>query len=357
LSLTAPALAQEGVPEYRYARLSQGASITRWFWYPEGVVPDDNHYRHYVSDEELTTIRATGFRHIRLPIEPTDLFNPQDPTNLDARLLGFLDLAIDRMIAADLAVIVDIHNWDEDLGAKITSDPTTRVAYASMWRTLAAHLSRTDPDMVFLEVMNEPFGENPDWPAAQAQIAAAMREGAPQHTIIVGGANWNGIDGLLQLEPLPDPNIIYNFHFYEPHIFTHQGATWSDNMGYLRGIPYPVDDACDWLPQYGHDLDGWVDGYCNWEPWNAEVIDARIRLAYDWAQQHGVRLTANEFGVMPVAPYADRLTWFRDVVSTFERYGIGWTIWGYDDGFGLDLEIGAGIMDSGVLAAIGILTQ
>jgi hypothetical protein len=353
LALTAPALAQDGVPDSRLARLAQGVNISRWFWYPEGVVPDDHHYLNYVSNEALAAIRAAGFRHVRLPIEPKDVFNPADPANLDGRLLAFLDLAIDRLVAADLAVIVDIHNWDQDLGVQITGDSAVLDAYAAMWRALAAHLNRTNPEMVFLEVMNEPFDVNPGWPAAQQVIAAAMREGAPNHTIIVGGAQWNGIDGLLAMEALPDPNIIYNFHFYEPHIFTHQGAVWSGNMGYLRGIPYPADDRCQWLPQFGNDLDGWVQSYCNTERWDGSVMDARIRLAVDWAQQRGVRLIANEFGVMPTAPYADRLYWFADAVAIFQFYGIGWTIWGYDDGFGVDNQPNQQI-DQGILQAIGL---
>ena len=42
------------------------------------------------------------------------------------------------------------------------------------------------------------------------------------------------------LEPLPDPNVIYVFHFYEPHIFTHQGATWGAYYWHwLKGLHYP----------------------------------------------------------------------------------------------------------------------
>jgi hypothetical protein len=328
----------------------QGVNLSRWFWYPEGVVPDDNHYLNFVRDEELTALRALGFGHVRLPIEPNDLFKSADPTNLDGRILGFLDLALDRIVAADLAVIVDFHNWDQDLGVQLTSDPALADAFARMWGALAGHFSRLNPEMVFFEVMNEPFDVNPGWEDVQAQVVTAIRAAAPAHTIIVGGPQWNSIDGLLTLEALPDPNIVYNFHFYEPFIFTHQGAVWSGNMGYLRGIPYPADDRCQWLPQFGNDLDGWVDGYCNVEKWDASAIDARIRLAADWAQQRGVRLTVNEFGVMPTAPYADRIAWFFDVASSLRNYGIGWTVWGYDDGFGFanqpDLRIDQGIMQA-----------
>jgi len=56
---------------------------------------------------------------------------------------------------------------------------------------------------------------------------------------------------------------------------------------------------------------------------------------------------------MPTAPYADRLYWFSDVVATFERYGIGWSIWGYDDGFGL-ANAPDRRMDWGILQSLGL---
>jgi len=45
-------------------------------------------------------------------------------------------------------------------------------------------------------------------------------------SILATGVQWSNLDTLLELKPLKDHNIIYNFHFYEPHIFTHQGASW-----------------------------------------------------------------------------------------------------------------------------------
>ena len=54
------------------------------------------------------------------------------------------------------------------------------------------------------------------------------------------GPNYSDIPDLLAMHPLPDGNVIYIFHFYDPHVFTHQGATWGVPWwSYEHGIPYP----------------------------------------------------------------------------------------------------------------------
>ena len=74
----------------------------------------------------------------------------------------------------------------------------------------------------------------------EAKLAVAIRQGAPTHTIIATGARWDDDDDMIFLEPLRDPNVIYVFHFYEPHIFTHQGATWGAYYWrWVKGLHYP----------------------------------------------------------------------------------------------------------------------
>src|SRR5271169_6292531 len=98
-------------------------------------------------------------------------------------------------------------------------------------RALAQHYSSYDHDRVFFEILNEPeLRDRYRWYGIQTKLAAAIREGAPQHTIIAAGARYSANDELLFLDPLSDSNVIYNFHFYEPHVFTHQGATWGVNF-------------------------------------------------------------------------------------------------------------------------------
>ena len=66
-------------------------------------------------------------------------------------------------------------------------------------------------------------------------------------------------------------------------------------------------------------------------------IAGRIAAAAEWARRQGVPVWVGEFGAYPaVAPPADRLLWLRDVRDAFERSGIGWAVWSYDESLGLD---------------------
>jgi endoglucanase len=65
------------------------------------------------------------------------------------------------------------------------------------------------------------------WLGVQMKLAAAIREGAPGHTIIARERAGRMTMIWFFRSRCAMRNVIYNFHFYEPHIFTHQGATWS----------------------------------------------------------------------------------------------------------------------------------
>ncbi len=193
----------------------------------------------------------------------------------------------------------------------------------------------------------------------QIKLAAAIREGAPRHTIIAAGARWSSDDELLFQEPLHDPNVIYNFHFYEPIIFTHQGATWGEYyLHWLKGLHYPsspesaeqlaalVPEEADRLRviRYGRDH------------WDADRIEAEMKQAAEWAHRRRVPVVCNEFGVFhDFAEPKDRAAWLHDVVSALEHNVIGWTVWDYSGSFGVVMKKdGKAVPDENVLKALGL---
>ena len=197
------------------------------------------------------------------------------------------------------------------------------------------------------------------WYGVEAKLAAAIRRGAPANTIIATGARWDDDDDLVFLEPLPDTNVIYVFHFYEPHIFTHQGATWGAYYWHwLKGLHYPsspenaaqvatlVPEARDRMHviRYGQDH------------WDASRIEAEINQAADWAKQRGVPLICNEFGVFrDYSEPQDRSAWIKDVRTSLERHNIGWAMWDYSGNFGVVTQKdGKATLDESTVRALGL---
>ena len=345
LTLPAAASAQEpGVSDTRFARLARGINLPLWFWY--GPTDLDAIASHF-SPAEFTLIRQMGFTHVRVPINLDVIADPTVPGQLNPAALDVLDDALAQIAAADLAVIVDLHsisltNSSPLYSGALEDDDALVDNFTAFWRTFAAHLAATtDPEWVFIEALNEPvFEADPArWAAIQRDLLAVIREQAPQHTLLATSTNWSNLDTFLEMEPLDDPNVVYNFHFYDPFLFTHQGATWTwDAVRNLRDIPYPASpEAVEPIAARISDptIQGYVRQYGR-ERANAERIAARLALAAEWGRAHGVRVTCNEFGVLKDnAPAADRAQWTHDVRTALEAQGIGWAMWDYDSNFGL----------------------
>jgi endoglucanase len=338
-----PVSAETAVPAQRLEMLSRGIDISGWFspW------SERRQAGTWLTADDAALIRRLGFTFVRLTASPEWLFNTADPAN-PPDLIRYYDRAVRMFLDAGLAVIVDpIHGTssDDTFEDSLARDPGFQGRVETGWEMLARRYAAFSADRVFFEVMNEPHistREKMDaswWPPVQHRLAAAIRRGAPQSTIIATGEKWGGVDGLLALAPLADRNVVYSFHWYDPFTFTHQGAEWAGEIQkLLAGIPYPSSPEAV-APAYAAMSDPrakkQVSVYGG-ERWDGGRILAGLRRAAEWGRRNGVPVFCGEFGVYrKVSPPADRATWISDVRSALEDLGIGWAMWDYDGGFGL----------------------
>jgi aryl-phospho-beta-D-glucosidase BglC (GH1 family) len=344
----------------RVARLRRGINTSGWFaqvYDQRGYTKE--HFQSWTTAQDIALIRSMGFDHVRLSVDPQAMMPSHRPDEIPPEYLGYLDAAVKLILAQGLAVVIDLHPGS-DFKARLAKDDSFVQELADFWRALARHYSTWDAERVFFEILNEPeMSDRYRWYGVQAKLAAAIREGAPQHTKIAAGARWSNDDELVFLEPLRDSNVIYNFHFYEPHIFTHQGATWGAySWHWVKGLHYPssaesaakvaasVPDAVDRLAviRYGQ------------EHWDAARIDAEITQVAEWARQRGVVVMCNEFGVYrDYADPRDREAWIHDVRTALEQRGMGWTMWDYSGNFGVvTQQNGRNVPDETTLRALGL---
>lgn len=338
-----PLVAQDRGTDVRTAfararHLQHGINASEWF----AQSPSDYSAARtdrYTDAADIALMARLGFDNVRLSIDPVPLVQaPVNEQGFNADFLARLDRAVDAMLANGLAVQIDLHPESSYKHQVMDSDESMG-QFAALWRGLAAHYANRDPEKVFFEIMNEPEVPLPArWATIQAAAATAIRAGAPKHTIIATGPNWSGISDLLTQQPLPDGNVIYNFHYYEPHAFTHQGASWGTAWWkYTHDIPYPATDSSLGLTMQVPDLlDRFAFEHYWLDHWDGQRIRLEIDEAANWGKTNNVPLICNEFGAYRrVTDPASRMNWIHDVRSAFEADKIGWTMWDYRGGFGV----------------------
>jgi endoglucanase len=348
------------VPPARLAHIRHGVNLSGWFaqaYDPKGYTKEYVQSRETSADMAL--IKAAGFDHVRLSVNPQPLMDSARRHDAKAEDIGDLDAAVKMILDAGLSVEIDMHP-DSDFKTRLAKEDEFVERFADFWSTVAKRYASLDPDRVFFEILNEPeMRDAYRWYGVEAKLAAAIRRAAPANTIIAAGARWDDDDDLVFLEPLADTNVVYVFHFYEPHIFTHQGATWGAYYWHWLGhLHYPsspenaaqvaagVPEAHDRLQviRYGQDH------------WDAPRIEAEINQASDWATKRGVPLICNEFGVFrDHSEPQDRAAWIKDVRTSLERHNIGWAMWDYDGNFGVvTKKDGNATLDETTVKALGL---
>jgi endoglucanase len=320
----------------RAARLTHGVNLSGWFGGWGDYSPE--HTSTYITVADFQLMKEMGIRYVRFPLDPTllsqgGLMNP-NKDQIWARIDNALDMAMNTGMAVDF-VVFPRDDYKQRLATQSGADQ-----FIMLWQILAKHFVGRDPNRFFFELMNESEEQDPyRWVGLESATVKAIRDIDQQHTIIASGAHYDSLGDLLTTETMDDPNIIYNFHFYEPYPFTHQGATWgSIEWNYFRDIPYPATSGqiAERIKNIPGDSARYQLYLYGAEGWNATSILQRIAFAAAWGNERHVPVICNEFGAFrDTAPRDSRARYLHDVRSALEQNNIGWGMWDWSGNFGL----------------------
>jgi aryl-phospho-beta-D-glucosidase BglC (GH1 family) len=337
--------------------LRRGVNLSHWYgqvFMEPGYQPA--HYDTYMQQSDLQLIASAGFDHVRFPIATEHAMAADGALAIE--FVDRLGREVDRMHALGLAVIIDMHP-EIDFKNRLKASEQAGDVFVRFWGALAGHFATKEPALTVFEVLNEPSLADPSkWNSIQRDAVAAIRSRAPEHTIVVSGDGYSEIPRLLELNPIDDSNLIYNFHLYDPLAFSHQGTGWLDPwVQEVRGLEYPMDPAnvarllaaasdaraLEALHEYRR------------AGWSSTRYAKFVEPAVTWAADRGVPLTCNELGVYRQAPREARLRWLKDVTALLAQNGVGWTVWDYAGDFGVVTgERGHRSPDTDVIAALGL---
>ena len=308
----------------------RGVNLTTWLQESGATQIQFNKF----TKKDFENIQSLGCDVIRLPINLHEMTNGDPDYIIDPLLFNLLDQIIDWAEELDMHLILDNHSFDPS----VNTSTTIGTILTRVWPQIAARYKDRSP-LIYYEILNEPHGiSDAVWNAIQQQVIDSIRVVDSTHTIIVGPAGWNSYNNLRYMPTYADTNLIYTFHFYDPFLFTHQGASWTNpSMVPISGVPFPYDPIR--MPACPPELKGtWLEGNFNSYPSHGTIshVKSQIDIAARFQSSRNVPLFCGEFGVYMInCTNADRVLWYQVVRSYLEEKNIAWTIWDYKGGFGL----------------------
>ena len=265
----------------------------------------------FITGPDFAQIAAWGFDHVRIPIDYNVIQNEDGSMKADG--LRRIDAALALCEENGLNMVLDLHKtqgFSFDAGEHedgfFESGKYQEYFYA-VWECFAARYGAKSGRVMF-DLLNEVTEERylEAWKRISRECVRRIRRFAPDTLILLGSYRWNSAQTVPALPAPYDDKVLYNFHFYEPHTYTHQGAYWMDaSFDRQRRVPYSESGASE------------------------RFFEDFLAPALEKAAREGCELYCGEFGVIDVVPPEDALNWYRDLHAVFERHGVARSLWSY----------------------------
>jgi aryl-phospho-beta-D-glucosidase BglC (GH1 family) len=284
----------------------RGINFGLWLaQFPNNDAGNKKHFDEYNTERDFEFVSKFGYDHVRLPIDYA-LFDP------DANVgFGYIDRVISWCKKYKLNLILDLHrtfgfSFDTLETNTFFTSAELQEKFYGLWETIARKYKGEKLNMCF-ELLNEITDNHGAWNRVTGECVDRIRKIDKTRKIIIGSNHYNEAKYLCDLVTLNDPNIIYTFHCYTPHLFTHQRAPWSNWRDIKEQIKYPSRDA------------------------SIKMLGEPIEIAATWAREKGVSVYCGEFGVCQFADNESAVRWYTDLLGLFEKHGIGHAVWNYKE--------------------------
>jgi endoglucanase len=306
-------------------RIKRGTNIAHWL---SQSSRRGEERATFFTKKDIAFIDSAGFDHIRLPIDEEQMWDETGKRHEEAFKL--LDDCITWCHDAGLRVVLDLHilrshhfNADEK---PLWAKPEEQDKFIALWKDLSAVVNKWPNEMVAYEFMNEPVADDPEqWNMLLARVADSIRNWEPERVLVIGSNRWQSANTFDKLKvPENDKNIILSFHFYEPFHLTHYQASWTRLKDFKGEVKYPGQIV--------------INGTAEDEKrvYNIDTLEHMMRKPLELAERLQLQLYCGEFGVINKSPVQDKLAWYRDMVTIFEKHGIAYANWNFKAGsFGI----------------------
>jgi len=311
-----------------------GVNLGGWL---SQCVHTKEHYDTFIGEQDFKTISDWGLDHVRLPVD-YNLVETDDGTYKEEGF-AYIQSAIDWAKKYHLNVILDLHKtagffFHAEAGeCGFFTDEKLQERFYRLWEEFTKRYSKYQKMMCF-ELLNEVTDQSycAKWNEISTKCIKRIRVLAPEIKILIGSYWNNAVEAVADLAMPVDKNVVYNFHCYEPIIFTHQGAKWvSDKMN--LNFRMPLDSTyADYQKYTNENLDfgnGKYDSLDKTKTVDEAFFEKLFEQAIKVAEERDVCLYCGEYGVIDLADTQSVLDWYKLIGSVLEKHNIGRAAWTY----------------------------
>jgi endoglucanase len=293
--------------------------------------PNEGEWGGVIQAEDFPHIAQRGFDHVRIPIRFSGHALAAAPYTIDAAFFSRVDTILDQAAAANLAVVVDMHHYDE----LATSTAAHRDRFVALWTQIAARY-QSRPDTVAFELLNEPNMQlDTTWNDVVLPAIQAIRATNPRRLLIVDSVFWADPTKLSLLKLPDDANIMASIHLYEPKLFSFQGQDWIGAVFLTTGVIFPGPPPTPVEPVQAAKDASWANQWfidyntkpAATNPSGPATVTSQIALITAYRQSQGRTVYNGEWGPQDGGDLDSRVRLVTEVRQQCESAGIGWAIW------------------------------
>lgn len=312
----------------------KGVNLGGWF---SQCDYSQERYDHFIKEEDIHTISTWGADHVRLPVD----YNLVEEQNGSYREDGFarIQKVIDWCGKYHLNLVLDLHKtagYSFDPGEREVGffhQKSYQERFCRLWEEFARRFGSYENRVAF-ELLNEIVEKEycEIWNQIADTCITRIRKICPTISILVGGYWNNCVAAVKDLGMPQDENIVYNFHCYEPLIFTHQGAGWVKGMTpeFRFSFDHTIAEVKKATEEQMLGQIGVMPEASNLDrPLDAAFFKEIFAEAVKVAEERNVSLYCGEYGVIELAEPEEVVKWYRAIHEAFEDLGIGRATWSY----------------------------
>ena len=212
--------------------------------------------------ESYQELAEMGFDSVRFYLNYGMFESDSDPYTYREEGFQWLDTNIAWAKAAGIRLVLNMHYPEggyqsQGDGTALWTEPENQKRLSALWQAIAQRYA-DEPVILGYGLVNEPVVAASDgtaalklWQSVAQELTDSIRTVDQNHMIFVermcaaqnlAGTQeqWINFNDENNYVHLDDDNAVYEFHYYDPHAFTHQGFDWAGTLG--NDVTYPDEN-------------------------------------------------------------------------------------------------------------------